>query len=150
MDGEARDIVKEGIVSEVYPERHTARVTFEDKDNVVSAELPIITLWALENKTYAMPDVGETVLCIFATNDGTSGEGWIIGSRFHEKSVPNAKSQDVTRIDFKDGTYIEYDRKKHGLKIECKGTLEIKCEKEIMITSAKNMNLKGEMIYLNE
>lgn len=142
MDGEARDIVKEGIVSEVYPERHTARVTFEDKDNVVSAELPIITTWALDNKAYALPDVGETVLCIFATNDGTSGEGWIIGSRFHEKSKPNAKSQDVTRIDFKDGTFIEYDRKKHALKIECKGTLDITCDKEITI--------KGEKIYLNE
>lgn len=142
MEGEARDIVKEGIVSEVYPDRHAARVTFEDKDNVVSAELPIITIWALENKTYALPDIGETVLCIFATNDGTSGEGWIIGSRFHEKSKPNAKSQDVTRIDFRDGTFIEYDREKHAMKIECKGTLDIICDKEI--------NIKGEKIYLNE
>lgn len=134
MEGEARDIVKEGIVSEVYPERHSARVTFEDKDNVVSAELPIITLWALENKAYALPDVGETVLCIFATNDGTTGEGWIIGSRFHDKSTPNAKSQDITRIDFKDGTFIEYDREKHNLKIECTGEIYI----------------KGKKIYLNE
>lgn len=133
MDGEARDIVKEGIISEVYPERHSARVTFEDKDNVVSAELPIITTWALENKFYALPDVGETVLCVFATNDGTSGEGWIIGSRFHEKSVPNANSQDVARINFKDGTFIEYDRKKHSLTIECTGDITI----------------KGKNIYLN-
>lgn len=134
MEGEARDIVKEGVVSEVYPERHTARVTFDDKDSLVTAELPIITTWAQSNKMYALPDVGETVLCIFATNDGTSGEGWIIGSRFHEKSKPNAKSQDVSRIDFKDGTFIEYDRKSHKLQIECKGEIYI----------------KGEKIYLNE
>lgn len=133
MDGEARDLVKEGVISEVYPERHSARVTFEDKDNVVSAELPIVTTWALDNKSYALPDVGETVLCVFATNDGTTGEGWIIGSRFHEKSTPNANSQDVARIDFKDGTFIEYDREKHSLTIECTGDITI----------------KGKNIYLN-
>lgn len=134
MEGEARDIVKEGIISEVYPERHSARVTFEDKADLVSAELPIMTKWAQENKAYALPDVGETVICLFATNDGTSGEGWIIGSRFHEKSKPNAKSQDVSRIDFQDGTFIEYDRKAHKLQIECVGEIYI----------------KGKMIYLNE
>ena len=119
MDGEARDIVKEGIISEVYPERHSARVTFEDKADLVSAELPIVTSWASGNKCYALPDVGETVICLFATNDGTSGEGWIIGSRFHDKSKPNAKSQDITRIDFKDGTSFEYNRKSHAMKIDC-------------------------------
>lgn len=150
MEGEARDIVKEGVVSEVYPERHSARVAFEDKDAMVSAELPIITLWAQENKMYAMPDVGETVLCIFATNDGTSGEGWIIGSRYHEKSKPSAKNQDVTRIDFKDGTNIEYNRKSHEMKIKCKGKLEITCDREINITSNANINIRGAMINLNE
>lgn len=149
MDGEARDIVKEGIVSEVYPERHSARVTFEDKADLVSAELPIMTLCAQDNKFYSMPDVGETVICLFATNDGTSGEGWIIGSRFHDKSVPNAKKQDVTRIDFKDGTNIEYDRKSHAMKIECKGTLEITCDREIKIMSKSNVIIKGATINLN-
>lgn len=149
MEGEARDIVKEGIVSEVFPERHTARVTFEDKADLVSAELPVITLWAMSNKAYALPDIGETVLCLFATNDGTSGEGWIIGSRFHDKSLPNAKSQDITKIDFKDGTSIEYDRKKHSMKIQCKGTLEITCDKDINITSQQNINIRGTTINLN-
>lgn len=150
MEGDARDIVKEGIISEVFPERHTARVTFEDKDNMVSAELPIITLWAMENKAYALPDIGETVLCLFATNADTTGEGWIIGSRFHDKSTPNANNQDICRVDFKDGTSIEYNRKDHALKVECKGTLEIKCDKDITITTEKNMILKGENIFINE
>lgn len=133
MDSEARDIVKEGVVSEVYPQRHSARVAFEDKNSLVSAELPVLTCWALDNKSYALPDVGETVLCIFATNADTTGEGWIIGSRFHDKSTPNANSQDVSRIDFKDGTFIEYNRKSHALTIECKGDITI----------------KGKNIYLN-
>ena len=142
MDGEARDLVKEGVVSEVFADRHSARVTFEDKDNLVSAELPVVTTFAFDNKSYAMPDVGEKVLCLFATNDGTSGEGWIIGSRYHEKSTPTVKDVNINRIDFKDGTFIEYNRKSHAMKIQCKGTLEITCEKDIII--------KGQRIYLNE
>ncbi len=125
-------------------------MTFEDKDNMVSAELPIITLWAMDNKAYALPDIGETVLCLFATNADTTGEGWIIGSRFHDKSPPNANTQDICRIDFKDGTSIEYNRKEHALKVDCKGTLEIKCDKDITITTEKNMILKGEKIFINE
>ena len=109
-----------------------------------------MTLCAQDNKFYSMPDVGETVICLFATNDGTSGEGWIIGSRFHDKSVPNAKKQDVTRIDFKDGTNIEYDRKSHAMKIELKGTLEITCDREIKITSKSNVIIRGATIQLNE
>ena len=42
-------ILRRGIVSAVYPERHSARVTFEDEDNLVSAELPVLTTFASKN-----------------------------------------------------------------------------------------------------
>lgn len=134
MEGECRELVKEGVVTACFPERHTCRIEFEDKDGLVSDELPVLTPWAFDNKSYAMPDVGETVVCLFASNADTTGTGWIIGSRFHDKSKPNANSQDVARIDFKDGTFIEYDRSKHKLQINCVGEIYI----------------KGKMIYLNE
>ena len=134
MTGDARQLVREGRVSVVYPERHSARVEFEDKGNLVSAELPVLTTWAFDNKAYALPDVGETVVCLFASNADQTGTGWIIGSRFHDKSTPNANSQDVARIDFKDGTFLEYDRAKHVLRVECIG----------------NIYIKGKNIYLNE
>ena len=133
MEGEAREIIKEGVVTATYPTRHTLRVEFEDKDGLISDELPVLTTWALDNKMYHLPDVGETVICLFASNADQTGTGWVIGSRFHDKSTPNANSQDKTRIDFKDGTFIEYDRASHKLRIECVGEIYI----------------KGKMIYLN-
>lgn len=134
MQGEARELVKEGRVSATFPERHTCRVEFEDKDGLISDELPVLTPWAWQNKSYALPDVGEVVVCLFASNADQTGTGWIIGSRFHDNSPPNANRQDISRIDFKDGTFIEYDRSKHELRIECVG--------EIFI--------KGKNIYLND
>ncbi|MBO4779891.1 MAG: phage baseplate assembly protein V [Selenomonadaceae bacterium] len=133
MTGDAREIVKEGRVTATYPERHSARVEFEDKDGLISAELPVLTPYAWQNKSYALPDVGEIVVVLFATNADQTGTGWIIGSRFHDNSPPNANSQDKTRIDFADGTFIEYDRASHELNISCVGEIKI----------------KGEKIYLN-
>lgn len=131
---DARQIVREGIVSAVNPQAHSARVTFPDKDDVVSDWLPVLCLFGMENKSYALPDVGESVICLFASNDDLSGTGFIIGSRYDDKNTPKANSQDICRLDFKDGTFIQFDRAKSELRIECKGDIII----------------NGKRIYLNE
>ena len=134
MVGDARQLVKEGTVTVTYPERHTARVVFPDKGDMVGAEMPILTSCSAGNKSYAMPDVGDMVVCLMATNSDMTGTGWIIGSRFNDKSKPNANSQDVTRIDFSDGSFVEYDRKSHELKLKSTGKITIDADDEIVFT----------------
>ena len=133
MADNARSLIREGVVSVVYPERCSARVEFADKDGLISAELPILQPCAFKNKTYALPDVGESVLVLDPGNDD-SNTGFIIGSRYHDKNTPPANSQDISMLKFEDGTFIRYDRKRHELKIECTG----------------NIYIKGKNIYLNE
>ena len=119
-----QNIIREGKVTATYPERCSCRVQFEDLENLVSAELPIIQPCAGGNKFYSLPDVGESVLCLFSEN--SDGEcGFVIGSRYHEHETPKVNSQDKNRIDFEDGTFIEYDRKSHELVIHCVGNLKI-------------------------
>ena len=165
MVGDARQLVREGKVSVTYPERHTARVVFEDKDGMVGAEMPILTSCAAGNKSYSMPDVGDMVVCLFASNSDMTGNGWIIGSRFNDKSKPNANSQDVTRVDFSDGSYVEYNRKTHELKLKSTGKITLEATDEISfkgnakikfdatggldLTSAADINLQGENVFLN-
>ena len=43
----------------------------------------------------------------------------VIGSRFNDKAPPNADSIDITRTDYKDGSFVQYDRKKHEMRIKC-------------------------------
>lgn len=143
MEGDARQLVKEGTVTATYPERHTARVVFPDKDDMVGAEMPILTSCSAGNKSYSMPDVGDMVVCLFASNSDMTGNGWIIGSRFNDKSKPNANSQDVTRIDFADGTFVEYNRKTHELKLTCEGKITIDAKDEIKIKSADKITLEA-------
>ena len=130
---EARGITSEGIVDQVFPERHAVRVTFPDKDNLTSAELPVLGSFCSGNASYAMPDVGESVVVLNATNDDISGTGFVIGARYDDKTPPKVNSIDKTRMDFKDGSFIEFDRSSGDLRIECKG----------------NVYINGKHIYLN-
>lgn len=157
LTGDARQIVREGVVSAVFEERHTARVVFGDKDNLTSAELPVLTLCSSGNRFYSLPDVGTSVVCLFASNADQTGTGFIIGSRFHDKAKPNANSIDKTRIDFSDDTFVEYDRSSHELKISCAGKITIEAKDEIKFVGQKNFTLNatenvvvtGEKILLN-
>ena len=121
-----RGIVRAGVVSSVYPERMTARVTFEDNDNNVSKELFIINRCAAKDKDYWTPDVGDPVVCLFAQNDKNLSSGWILGTFFNQGNPPQVASEDVRRLDFADGTFIEYNRASHELNINCVGVINIK------------------------
>ena len=137
-----KSLVREGTVCAVFPEKMTARVTFEDKDDNVSAELPILTTGSAKNKAFWLPDIDDVVVCLFAPNDEESGTGWILGTRFNEvDKTPSNVDADTTRREYSDGTYTSYNRKSHEMEINCKGNLKITCEGDITI--------KGRNIFLN-
>ena len=76
ISNQLKNIVREGIVSVVYPERHSCRTTFPDRDNLVSAELPVLTCAAFENQAYGLPCVGERVVCLMISNDSQGHGGY--------------------------------------------------------------------------
>ena len=167
--------VREGTVDKVFPERHSARVTFEDRGGLVSAELPILTTFASKNKAYNLVDVGERVVCLCVSNDLTSGGGYIIGSLYSGWETPKVADQDIAQIDFSDGAYFTYNRrtstfhmhfadgstlthdgKKGDLSMDMKGNIEIKgsgwlkvdIDKRIDINGGNNINItaSGDII----
>ena len=117
--------VKKGIVSSVNPENMSVRVTFEDADDNVSAELPVLNRGSSGNKDYWLPDVGEQVVCLFETNDKNMSSGWIVGSYFSDGAKPQVQDKDVRRLTFSDGSYIEHNRNTHEMTINCVGHLQI-------------------------
>ena len=136
-------LVREGEITQIYPERMTARVTFGDKDDIVSAELGILTQGSAKNKKYFNYDIGDQVVCLFAPNDETSGTGWIIGSAFNEvDKVPEKVDADVQKTEFADGTFISYNRKTHEMEINCKGVLRVNCQ--------DNIYIMGANVFINE
>lgn len=119
-----KNLIRFGKVSAVIAERCAVRVVFDDRDGLVSAELPVLQSSCLNNRFYNLPDVNDSIVCLMAPNDPNGG-GFVLGSFYHEKNLPPAQNQDISMIKFGDGTEIKYDRAEHLLEINCVGNIKI-------------------------
>jgi len=72
--------IRIGTVSSINSADGTVRVTFPDRDDAVSAELPVLRIGGF----YALPNIGDPAVCLFP-DDGP--EGYFLGS-FFASSVP--------------------------------------------------------------
>ena len=63
-------------------------------------------------------------MCLFACNDKNFSTGWILGTHY-AIGAGNADSADKRRIDFADGSFVEFDRATGGLTIQCTGDVVI-------------------------
>ena len=125
MDTKAvRNMVRVGIVSEVIPADCAARVVFEEKDNTTSPVLSVLTRGGKVNRDFWLPDIGEQVVCLFTCNDKNFSTGWILGAHY-KAGDGNADSVDKRRIDFSDGSFVEFDRATGGLTIQCTGDIVV-------------------------
>ena len=118
-----KNLVRAGRVSVVIPERMAVKVVFEDKDRLVSDELPVLTFGSSKNKMYWLPDVGEQVCCLMLPNGHNAG--FCLGSYYSDADPPNVSDQSIRRIDFGDGSYVQFDRGTGNLDINCTGNVTI-------------------------
>lgn len=121
-----KNLIRIGTVSAVNGESCSARVAFEDKDNMVSAELPIITIGSKQTKAYWLPEVGTQVLCIFQPNVSGSGisKGFVIGAFYSTQDAPVESDASVRSITFADGSFIRYQN--GNIEINANGKLVLR------------------------
>lgn len=144
-----------GYLSSYDPARHMARVQFPDKENLVSAWIPVAVPNSKKNKDECHLDVGEHVYCAMMGNGLESGV--VLCAVYDDKNKPPEGKQDIRKTTFEDGTTILYDRKKKFLEIECegdisihaKGNMKIKAEGNITITAGGNIREEAARIDLN-
>lgn len=144
------NIVRVGTVSSVNPNAATVKVIFSDIDDLVSDDLPVIFPQSLKNKAYALPDVGDNVVCIFIEQG--IGDGFCIGSFYTPTSKPPVSDPDKIHYMFGDGAYVEYDRKSHKLIVDAKsGSVDVKAksiiaECEELSGACKTCSISGESV----
>ena len=156
------DIIRVGKISSIDYEKCTAQVVFEDRDDIVSGDLPIRVPKTLKDRYYYMPDIDERVRCVFDPSAPT--KGYIDGSYYADTRLPPIKNKDATYINFKDETLLMYDREQHKLTIiileagevsidvfaesdiviETNGNIDVTAAKDINVTSAQNINIKAD------
>lgn len=106
-----RDIFRIGKVSSVNGAACTVRVTFPDKDDMVSAELPIVVVGSHGTKGYWVPEVDTQVLCCFLPNPSGRGpnDGFVLGGFYSTEDPPEESDPKVRCIKLPDGCYIRFD-----------------------------------------
>jgi len=92
--------VRIGIVSSINYENGSVRVSFTDKDNMVSKELPLLSF------EYNPPSVGNSVLCVFYT----MGRGICLGKFFNQNNTPSSYGGDIFRKDLGIDSFLEYNK----------------------------------------
>ena len=137
LESIVKNMVKVGIVESFNQENDTARVVFEES-NLKSYNLPIMVKQTKDNKDYYVPDIGESVICLFLPTGIESG--FILGSYYSKKTRPPVTDQNKRTVKFKDGTILEYDRATHKLTADVKGDIDIKA------TGKVDINASGAMI----
>ena len=106
-----RDVFRIGKVSSVNGAACTVRVTFPDKDDMVSAELPIVVVGSHGTKGYWVPEVDTQVLCCFLPNPSGRGmnDGFVLGGFYSTEDPPEESDPKVRCIKLPDGCYIKFD-----------------------------------------
>ena len=66
------------------------------------------------NKDYWLPDIGEKVKVWLAPQ---GDDGLVLGAVYSDVDKPSSASRDKRRVDFFDGTFVEYDRKANAMAI---------------------------------
>lgn len=131
-----------GYVSAYDPKRHMARVRFPDKDNMISAWLPVAVPNSRKNKDECHLDIDEHVYCNMLGNGLEAGV--VLCSIWDDKNTPPVGDQDIRHTTFEDGTTIFQDRKSKIFQIKDSFGSYIRFEDgNIYIWSAKN-------VYINE
>lgn len=117
QEGTVRNLIRVGIVSSINEINGTVRVIFDDKDNMVSDELPLLSF------EYNIPEIKEQVVCIFLPNG--LQQGFCLGGFYSLINLPPVQNKNIYYKKFDDGTWIEYNKETKALNINATGSVNI-------------------------
>lgn len=117
-----------GVVDQVDLTQNPPVATV-DVDDFTTDWLPWTARRAGSDADWWAPEPGEQVVVLSPYGDPS--QGVIIGSIYQSMFPPPSQSADQWRKQFKDGTYILYDRSSHALTVDTtqsQGTITINCQ----------------------
>lgn len=115
------ELIRIGRITSVDEKKHTARVEFLDRDEMVSWDLPVLVPSTVDPQDYCLPVEGTDVVCVFLPNG--QQQGFIIGAFYTDANPPPITDRKKYLRRFKDGTFIEYDKTTGDLITKTKGII---------------------------
>lgn len=126
----AQNGIRVGKVAQLDADGCKVRVTFPDRENVLSHWLRVMVHNTKENKDYWMPDLDEDVICVFLSTGMETG--FVLGSYYPEPVARPAGTEDVRCVEFADGGRMEYDRKKKRWLFKTDGVFAVQAPKILL------------------
>ena len=102
-----------GIVSQINPISVQSRVKFGD-DESTSFWLPILQTKTMKDKFYAMPDIGEQVVCLM---DENSEDGVVLGSIYSTEDTPLITTEKQISLNLENNSLINIDKETNTLTV---------------------------------
>ncbi len=102
-----------GIISQINPQTVQARVKFGD-DESTSFWLPILQTKTMKDKFYAMPDIGEQVVCLM---DENSEDGVVLGSIYSTEDTPVINTEKQISLNLENNSLINIDKETNTLTV---------------------------------
>lgn len=115
-----RNLIRVGKINSVNAAAGTVDILFEDKDNQIISDLPLMA------SEYDIPKIGQQALCLFLGND--IEQGFCLKTFYSDVHHPPVANEKIYRKQFSDGTFIEYK----------------KDSSELIIQSSKPLTVKGD------
>jgi phage baseplate assembly protein V len=134
-----KELIRVGKVTSRDAGSYTVRVTFAERDNMVSYNLQVLADKTHRDKHAHLPDIGEHVLCLFMPVGAEAG--FVLGAVYSSSDDTPTSSGDVDHVTYSDGTMIEYDREASRLTVDCVGEIVVNNANAITITSGGNVSL---------
>ncbi len=139
-------IIRVGVVVSTYPERGTVRVRFLDQDGEVSYEMRVLVRKTHRDRDYWMPDVGEQVLCAFLPYGRE--QGFVLGAFYSSADPVSVADQEVRRVEFANGAYVEHDRRTGNVRVETPGEVEVRAKGTVRIVSATQVVIMAPNVVI--
>jgi phage baseplate assembly protein V len=140
------DTIRQGVVSSVNYDTGRVRVLYEDKNNAVTAELPLLTF------EYDMPKVGEQVYVAHQSNGVENGV--VLCRYWRDGETPVESGPQLWRKELRDdsGSHIKFDRDTHTLFVDVADSpdvsVSIKAAGDVAVKTAKNVSIEAEYIKI--
>jgi len=131
-------VFRVGLVQAQDVQNCRVRVTFPDRNQLVSWWMPIVVPKSQNDKAYWLPDIGEQVVCLMDSHDE---DGAVLGAIYSQAdTTPPSMTADKWHITMKDGSTFEYDRSSHTLAVNVvsNGTINITVNGGSLNLSAPN------------
>jgi len=132
------NLLRIGIVLEADYAKARLKVKMGELE---TAWLPWLTQRAGGDRSWWAPEVGEQVMVL--SPGGDSSQGVILGALYQESSAKpgDALDENIHRVEYQNGTFIEHDRKKNELNINVQGEMKINVSGNVEVVAEGDVNI---------